>query len=185
MFVVVFVQEVDDGYSGLGICAKCKVDILGGGYAFDVKVNEAIEVPGVIADEAVNWCEFFYWGLVPVCPEFVRVAPLLCGVGDHEALAVRVGEGDPEFYEVFAVVGFNIRPIPSGGGCGEWFIEFCSHFVRFDGVVDIVGAGVGALIDFTDDVCEVFNDVGMRLVREACVYAECYGLAGDLLGDGA
>ena len=174
---------MDNGLAGFGICAKGEMDVLGYGNAFDVKVDEVIEVSGVIADEAVEGREFFYWGLVPVSSELVREAPLLSWMRDHEALAVGVGKCDPELYEVFAVVGFNIRPVPPGGSCGKGLTELCRHFVCFDWAVDIVCAGGGVLVNFAYDVCEVFCDMGMRLVRKAGIYAECYGFSGDFAGD--
>lgn len=165
---------MNNGFSGLGVFAKCAMDVFGDSNVLSGKGVEAIEVLGAIADETIDGCEFFDGGFIPVGTEFVREAPLLSGVGDHESLAVRVGEGNPEFYKVLAVIGFYVCPVPAGGSCGEGFVEFCGEVVCFDGAGDIVGAGGGVLIDFADDVGEVFGDVGMCLIRQAGVYAEGY-----------
>lgn len=68
---------MDDGSFILVVSAKGKMDVFGGSNVFGGKRVEAIEVLGVIADEAVDRYEFFYGGLIPMCAEFVREAPLL------------------------------------------------------------------------------------------------------------
>jgi hypothetical protein len=101
--------------------------------------------------------------------QLIVEAPLPFRVGNHETLAVSIGQGNPEADQFLAVLLLDESPVLSRCGGGKRPAEFCGQPVRLDSVVDTFNTGRSVLTDLADYMGQVLDNVYMRFVGYAAL----------------